>query len=100
MMQEMSYKDRFWKSNWDSNIKDLDPKEFETSFIQGTRRTFEEVPEKSIEKKPLEKKPLEKKAIEKKIIKKKKKKEKKSKEVKPKKEKIDLDDIAKVLGVK
>ena len=42
----MSYKDRFWKSNWDSNIKDLDPKEFETSFIQATRRTFEEVPEK------------------------------------------------------
>jgi long-chain acyl-CoA synthetase len=40
------YKDRFWKSNWDSNIKDLDPKEFETSFTGITRRTFEELPEK------------------------------------------------------
>jgi len=46
MMQEMSYKDRFWKKNWDPKIKDLDPKEFETSFIKGTRRTFEEVPDK------------------------------------------------------
>ena len=42
----MSYKDRFWKSNWDPNIKDLDPKEFETSFTQAIRKTFEELPEK------------------------------------------------------
>ncbi|MFX0080661.1 MAG: AMP-binding protein [Candidatus Hodarchaeota archaeon] len=42
----MSYKDRFWKKNYDPGIHDLDPKEFETSFIQGTRRTFEEVPDK------------------------------------------------------
>jgi long-chain acyl-CoA synthetase len=40
------YKDRFWKSNWDPNIKDLDPKEFETSFTAIIRRTFEELPEK------------------------------------------------------
>ncbi len=42
----MSYKDRFWKSNWDSHIKDLDPKEFETSFTKVIRRTFEELPDK------------------------------------------------------
>ena len=40
------YKERFWKSNWDSNIKDLDPKEFETSFTEIIRKTFEELPEK------------------------------------------------------
>ncbi len=43
----MSYKDRFWKSNWDPNIKDLDPKEFETSFTRAIRKTFEELPEKA-----------------------------------------------------
>jgi len=42
----MSYKDRFWKSNWDSHIKDLDPKEFDTSFNETIRKTFEELPEK------------------------------------------------------
>lgn len=42
----MSYKDRFWKSNWDSHIKDLDPKEFETSFAKAIRRTFEELHDK------------------------------------------------------
>ncbi|TKJ23649.1 MAG: AMP-dependent synthetase [Promethearchaeota archaeon Loki_b32] len=42
----MSYKDRFWKSNWDSHIKDLDPREFNTSFNETIRRTFEELPEK------------------------------------------------------
>ena len=40
------YKERFWKSNWDSNIKDIDPKEFETSFTEIIRKTFEELPEK------------------------------------------------------
>lgn len=43
---KMSYKDRFWKSNWDSHIKDLDPKEFDTSFNETIRKTFEELPEK------------------------------------------------------
>ncbi|MFW9942012.1 MAG: AMP-binding protein [Candidatus Thorarchaeota archaeon] len=40
------YSDRFWIHNYDPGIKDLDPKEFETSFIQATRRAFEEVPDK------------------------------------------------------
>ncbi|MFX1566752.1 MAG: AMP-binding protein [Promethearchaeota archaeon] len=42
----MSYKDRFWKSKWDSHVVDLEPQEFETSFTQAIRRTFEELPEK------------------------------------------------------
>jgi len=42
----MSYSSRFWKENYDSGIGDLNPKEFETSFIESTRRTFEELPEK------------------------------------------------------
>ncbi len=43
----MSYKDRFWKKNYDPGIGDVDPKEFETSFTQAIRRTFEEVPDKA-----------------------------------------------------
>ena len=42
----MTYKDRFWQSKYDAGIGDLDPKEFEVSFIETTRKTFEEVPEK------------------------------------------------------
>ncbi len=42
----MAYKDRFWQSKYDAGIGDLDPKEFEVSFIETTRKTFEEVPEK------------------------------------------------------
>ncbi len=40
------YKERFWKSKWDPHIKDLDPKEFETSFTETIRKTFNELPEK------------------------------------------------------
>lgn len=42
----MSYKDRFWTKNYDSGISDVDPKEFETSYTEIIRRTFEELPEK------------------------------------------------------
>ncbi len=42
----MSYKERFWTKNYDSGIGDLDPKEFETSFTEITRRAFEELPDK------------------------------------------------------
>lgn len=41
-----NYKERFWRANWDSHIKDLDPKEFDTSFNETIRKTFEELPEK------------------------------------------------------
>jgi len=42
----MSYKDKIWKKSWDSHVKDLDPKEFETSYPDSIRRTFKEVPDK------------------------------------------------------
>ena len=41
-----NYKDRFWQAKYDPGIGDLDPKEFETSFTEIIRRTFEELPEK------------------------------------------------------
>lgn len=40
------YKDRFWQKNYDTGIGNLDPKEFDTSFIATTRKTFEEYPDK------------------------------------------------------
>ena len=27
------YADRFWKKNWDEGVDDLDPKLFETTFV-------------------------------------------------------------------
>ncbi|MFX1391142.1 MAG: AMP-binding protein [Promethearchaeota archaeon] len=42
----MSYSNRFWQKNYDEGIADLDPKEFEYSFTEIIRRTFEELPEK------------------------------------------------------
>ena len=41
-----NYKDKHWKANWDSHVKDLNPQEFETSFTEAIRRTFEELPDK------------------------------------------------------
>ena len=45
----MSYSDRFWKKSWDSGIKDLDPKEWESvgHFSQALRRTFDNLPDKA-----------------------------------------------------
>ncbi|MFW9820975.1 MAG: AMP-binding protein [Candidatus Thorarchaeota archaeon] len=42
----MSYSSRFWQKNYDEGIGDLDPKEFNYSFTEITRKTFEELPEK------------------------------------------------------
>jgi long-chain acyl-CoA synthetase len=41
-----NFKDRFWKSKYDQGIDDLEPKEFETSFTEMTRRAFDELPDK------------------------------------------------------
>jgi long-chain acyl-CoA synthetase len=40
------YADRFWKKNWDEGLEDLDPHEFETTYVEMTRRAFEQVPDK------------------------------------------------------
>jgi len=40
------YSERFWKKSWDDHVKDLDPKLFETTFIDAVKSTFEEFPQK------------------------------------------------------
>ena len=45
-MSEKIYASRFWKKNWDEGIKDIDPKEFETTYPEAIQRTFKEVPDK------------------------------------------------------
>jgi len=40
------YSDRFWKENWDEGLDDIDPKEFDTTFVEMIKSAFEEFPEK------------------------------------------------------
>ena len=35
------YESRFWMKNWDPGLKDLDPKEFETTYPEYVRDMFE-----------------------------------------------------------
>lgn len=42
----MSYSDKFWKKSWDSHVKDLDPKIFDTSYPDSIRRVFDQLPDK------------------------------------------------------
>jgi len=28
------YSEKFWQKNWDEGLEDLDPKEYETTFVQ------------------------------------------------------------------
>ena len=45
----MSYSSRFWKEkSYDKGIDDLDPKEFETSYTELIRSTFEKAPIKQL----------------------------------------------------
>jgi len=41
------YADRFWKKNWDEGVKDLEPNEFETTYVKLTEQAFQEVPDKT-----------------------------------------------------
>lgn len=41
------YADRFWKKNWDEGLEDLDPNEFETTYVKLVDRAFKEVPDKT-----------------------------------------------------
>ncbi len=36
------YVSRFWKKNWDPNVKDIDPKEFDTTYPEMIKETFKE----------------------------------------------------------
>jgi long-chain acyl-CoA synthetase len=41
------YAQRFWKKSWDEGLDDLDPAEFETTYVDMIKRAFKEVPEKT-----------------------------------------------------
>jgi long-chain acyl-CoA synthetase len=40
------YAERFWKKNWDKGIDDLDPLDFETTYVKIIEKTFTEFPDK------------------------------------------------------
>ena len=42
----MVYSDRFWKKSWDEGVVDLDPQEYDTTYVEMIRKTFEEFPDK------------------------------------------------------
>ncbi|MGW8322174.1 MAG: AMP-binding protein [Thermodesulfobacteriota bacterium] len=41
------YADRFWMRNWDEGMTDLDPEEFETTYVDMLRPVFQEEPNKT-----------------------------------------------------
>ena len=41
------YSDKFWKKNWDKGLEDLKPHEFETTYIELTRESFQKFPDKT-----------------------------------------------------
>ncbi|MHA1803043.1 MAG: AMP-binding protein [Promethearchaeota archaeon] len=46
MQKELTYSSRFWKKNWDPGLDDLDPKEFETTYVEMCKPTFKEFADK------------------------------------------------------
>ena len=42
-----TYAERFWKENWDDGLEDLDPKEFETTYVEMIKKAFATVPDKT-----------------------------------------------------
>ena len=41
------YADRFWMKNWDEGMTDLEPSEFETTYVDMIRPVFDEMPKKT-----------------------------------------------------
>ena len=41
------YAEKFWKKNWDEGIEDLDPTDYETTFVEMIKEAFEKVPDKT-----------------------------------------------------
>jgi long-chain acyl-CoA synthetase len=39
------YESRFWRKNWDPEVKDIDPKEFETTYAQFAKKRFDKYAE-------------------------------------------------------
>jgi long-chain acyl-CoA synthetase len=42
----MSYSEKIWKKSWDSHVKDIDPKEFNTTYPDAIKRVFKDLPNK------------------------------------------------------
>jgi long-chain acyl-CoA synthetase len=40
------YSKRFWKKNWDPGMEDIDPKEFETTYVEMCKPTFKDYADK------------------------------------------------------
>ena len=43
----MKYSDRFWMKNWDEGLSDIDPKEYETTYVEMLKNSFKSYPDKS-----------------------------------------------------
>lgn len=41
------YSDRFWKKNWDDGVRDLEPQEYETTFVALAKDMFQKFPDKT-----------------------------------------------------
>ena len=41
------YGERFWKRHWDEGVTDLEPSEFDTTYVDMIRPVFEEKPDKT-----------------------------------------------------
>ncbi len=41
----MQYSDRFWKKNWDTGFDDLNPEEYDTTFVDMLSKTFGKAPD-------------------------------------------------------
>jgi len=39
------YETRFWRKNWDPNVSDIDPKEFETTYTDWVKKIFDKYPD-------------------------------------------------------
>ncbi|MBW1849466.1 MAG: hypothetical protein JRJ27_20625, partial [Deltaproteobacteria bacterium] len=44
----MMYSEKFWKKNWDKGVEDLKPEEFETTYVEMIKKTFEDFPDKTV----------------------------------------------------
>ena len=42
-----TYSEKFWKKNWDEGVEDLDPKDYETTYVDMITEVFEKVPDKT-----------------------------------------------------
>lgn len=46
MVTENVYESKFWRKSYDKHVKELDPKKFESTFMEAVGKTFKDFPEK------------------------------------------------------